>query len=498
MAPTLYDARSTLLHWLRPKPAKRVAVAFSGMFRNNEPGNTRNTMRRTMDSYRKHLELANPDFEVDFFFHVYIHTASAELDVRSIEYIRTFPNVRALVVEIFTQDIIDSFVETFSSAPFADFLPGFERDKDCPTNASLPPGATLPHNCGQEYQFGFLSSLRKMYLANALVQDYAAKNQIEYAFVIRARLDRFLGADLVLSRLPRNKITTPKLNVPGVWYTWPNWMEDQFAVAPPPLMDRYTSLFTQVGQMFQKSNELFRSKDAWVRDGCTNTSSPFFCQEWLETRLFSSEEVHPITYPIRCWESAHAYGADEMAEWSHFERMGACSRSSVVGHKTVKPDPPTVTWDELSCAFKGLSSDVSEVAVQRGSTASFVLVLCCALAICAAYALFRRATLPPTGFAFVSLSLLATQQTLLIRWSRDAKGQLPYDSAAAVLLTETIKLLVASARWYQLRRASGPDGVYDGLAGLTPRHFVMFAVPSMIYALQVDIRHLLISLLCLS
>ena len=353
MAPTLYDARSTLLHWLRPKPAKRVAVAFSGMFRNNEPGNTRNTMRRTMDSYRKHLELANPDFEVDFFFHVYIHTASADLDVRSIEYIRTFSNVRALVVEMFTQELIDSFVETFNSTPFVNFLPGFKRHRDCPANPpSLVPSGKLPHNCGGGTGTGFLSSLRKMYLANALVQDYAAQNQIEYAYVIRARLDRFLGADLVLSRLPPNKITTPKLNEPGVWYTWPNWMEDQFAVAPPALMDRYTSLFTQVGPMFAKSNALFRNKDAWKRSGCTNTSSPYFCQEWLGPRLFSTEEVHPITYPIRCWESAHTYSANEMAEWS--KPMGAvhaCSHSTSKGHKTVKPDAPAVAWDERSCTF---------------------------------------------------------------------------------------------------------------------------------------------------
>ena len=217
MADSVYaPGRATLTRWVRNKPRKRVAVAFSGMFRNNEPGNTRDTMQRTMDSYRMHLELVNSDYEVDFFFHVYVHTSSAELDVRSIEYIRTFPNVRAMVVEVFTQEIIDEFIAKFGSQPFTQFLPGFNTHTDCPNDSAILDAHTqfgqLPYNCGEIYNFGLLSSMRKVYLANELVKQYAHSNDVEYEFVIRARLDRFLGADLLLHELRtlRHKAALPQ------------------------------------------------------------------------------------------------------------------------------------------------------------------------------------------------------------------------------------------------------------------------------------------------
>ena len=263
MDPALSSGASTLVRWLRPKPLKRVAVAFSGLFRNNQPGNTRDTMRRTMDSYRKHLELVNPDYECDFFFHVYVHSPAAGLDVHSIEYLRTFPNVRALVVEVFTQDIVDGFVADFGVAPFAEYLPGFNATTDCPGGSPWHHrSAMLPINCGNMFNFGLLSSMRKIYLANELVKSYSSLNDVDYNFVIRARLDRFLGADLVLSDLPKDKITSPvidyELDSHTRMYAWPYWMEDQFAIAPPTLMDRYASLYTQVhnsasplGQVFE-------------------------------------------------------------------------------------------------------------------------------------------------------------------------------------------------------------------------------------------------------
>ena len=499
---------STLVSWMHEKPRKRIAVAFSGMFRNNEPGNTRNTMRRTMDSYRMHLELVNPDYEVDFFFHVYVHTPSAELDVRSLEYIRTFPNVRALVVEVFTQEIIDGFIAQFGSDPFPHYLPGFDLEHDCPENSDYVKTHLAPagYNCGNLYNFGLLSSMRKMYLANRLVKHYASSNGIEYDFVVRARLDRFLGADLLLHELPTDKLTAPfhetshtmpdgtVHNSAGPWFTWPNWIEDQFAVGPPVLMDRYTSLFIRVQGMYNDTNKLFEhNRSAWLSGRCTNMSSPFFCQEWMEARLFSDAEVNFIVYPVRCWESAREYGETEMAAWLRpSEITTECKKDGPAGHKTVTADLPIVAWNESSCSYVGLpegdtgppGEDIDASATLR----STALVACSLIAIFLAWTVVmgpaRAKAVPPTAFAFVALSVLATQATLLVRWSRNAEGQLPYDSATAVLTTEAVKLSVASLVWSR-SRSRGSE--YDGLAGCTPGRVLMFGAPGLLYALQNNI-----------
>lgn len=510
MADSLFaPGHSTLLRWMREKPRKRVAVAFSGMFRNNEPCNTRDTMRRTMDSYRMHLELVNPGYEVDFFFHVYVHTPSAELDVRSMEYIRTFPNVRALVVEVFTQEIIDGFIAKFGERPFAQFLPGFSSSTDCPSDSPVLDGRMgtgIPYNCGNIYNFGLLSSMRKMHLANELVKHYALSNGVEYELVVRARLDRFLGADLLLHELPKDKITTPLHDAShkspdgtihstvGPFFVWPNWMEDQFAVGPPVLMDRYTSLFIRVEGMYTDTNRLFeQNKSAWLSGRCTNMSSPVFCQEWMEPRLFSDAEVNAITFPVRCWESAREYGESEMAAWLRpSEITTECAKDGATGHKIITADLPIVDWNESSCSYVARRKLPGPTCVPGPAVStelrSASLVACSLIAIFIAWMVVMGPTrvkaLPPTAFAFVALSVLATQATLLVRWSRDAEGQLPYDSATAVLTTEAVKLCVAFFSWSR-SRSRGSE--YDGLAGCTLEHTLLFGAPGLLYALQNNI-----------
>lgn len=489
---------STILRWMREKPRRRVAVAFSGMFRNNEPGNIRDTMRRTMASYRMHLELVNPDYEVDFFFHVYVHTPAAELDVRSVEHIRTFPNVRALVVEVFTQEIMDGLIAKYGEKPFSQFLRGFDKSTDCPRDSHADSWtAPLPYNCGELYNFELLSSMRKMYLANELVTQYARSNDVNYEFVIRARLDRFLGADLLLQQLPKDKITTPLAQGDGdkdsdPFYAWPNWMEDQFAVGPPKLMDRYTSLFVRVEGMYADTNRLFEhNKTAWLSGRCTNISNPVFCQQWMEPRLFSDAEVNTITFPVRCWASAHNYTEAEMASWLQPSKINGCGRSGSEGHKIVLADLPTIKWNEASCSFNIDAPYQQPVAPHQyqspSAFASEALVASCGLAIFVAYNVvlgpLSNRKLPPTAFAFVALSLLATQATLLVRWSRDASGRLPYDSATAVLTTEAVKLLVAFLSWSRSRGTSA----YDGLAGISPTRVLTFCVPGLLYAFQNNI-----------
>lgn len=366
MRESLYaPGESTLVHWLRPEPRKRVAVAFSGMFRNDKPGNKRDTMRRTMDSYRKHLELANPDYAVDFFFHVYIHPPAAELDISSLAYLRTFPNVRGLVVELFTGQLTDEIASHFGDTSFDPWVPGFNKNTDCspdsPFRRSAYPGSMNCIAIGKNKKtlnFGFLSGARKLMLANELVKEYSKINGVKYDFVIRARLDRFLGADLVLSSLPATKLTTVFLQVKSHDETmnmWPNWVDDQFAIGPPLLMDRFTSLYNQLPKLYAETMALHAKRQQPRLGKCTNMTNPLFCPEWILPRLLGADDHHTIHYPIRCWDSSKDYPQAAMAKWAGpLDLMLGCQTMGNEHKKITAPAPHTpgaVVWDEERCAF---------------------------------------------------------------------------------------------------------------------------------------------------
>eukprot|EP01050_Picozoa_sp_SAG11_P015294 SAG11_NODE_1968_length_3986_cov_5.572678_3_plen_741_part_00 len=347
---------TTLEAWLRPKPRKRAAVAFSGMFRNNEAKNTRLTIVRTMHSYVKHFVRTNPDYDIDFFFHIYIIQGQActPLDVQSVEYVRRFPGTRGLISEIFSQDIVDEMRREFGERPMEPYCVGYNQQTDCPK--WLSGGECKLWNCGKAYNFGFLSHNRKVWLANEMVKMYSAKNKVTYDYVVAARLDRFLGADLKLSSLPPGKLVTPKSfrNCHGCKEAEPHWMEDQFGVGPPAIINKYTSVWKELKRLYQESQDLWKDRLAWRAD-TSNKAINYFCQEWLLPRLISRNEHHSVHFPIRCWESAHVYSKTEMATWrgdlSKVIFDQTCSKSPKSGHKLVKADPMLMTWGEEQCTF---------------------------------------------------------------------------------------------------------------------------------------------------
>ena len=349
---TSSSAKGTILKWVRPAPTKRVAVAFSGFFRNNEPGNKRVVTERVLQSYVKHLMLPNPTYDVDLFFHLYVQEGPAKaLDTAAIEMIYRMPNVMGLVVEEYNADVVAELHRHFDTATLAGYLPGYQHPADQPQwlKAKGDNKDRKKHNCVGQYSEGFFSQLRKIKLAHGLIQDHAKRYGVTYDFAIRARMDRFLGMDLVLDDLPSDKISTPRYTGgTNGFLVAPFWMEDMFAVGPMDIMDRYCSLHDHLRELFNESMRLFENRKGWRAD-TTGVANPWFCPEWLVARMIPPERQNVFDYPVRCWEAAHEYPQAEMRRWTTSTWVSEvttllgpdgklnvglrCSRSSTAGHK---------------------------------------------------------------------------------------------------------------------------------------------------------------------
>ena len=349
-----------IIDWVRPAPTKRVAVAFSGFFRNNEPGNTRVVTERTLLSYIKHLVLPNPTYDVDLYFHLYVQEGPTKaLDMEAVQLIYRTPNVMGLVVEEYNADVVAELHRDFDTKKFSSYLPGYRYPADeprwvKPTTRHFTEG---PHNCVAAYADGFFSQLRKVQLAHGLVQDHARRYNVNYDFVIRARVDRFLGMDLVLDDLPRDKISSPRNEgyVRDPFFSAPHWIEDMFAVGPMSLMDRYTSVHDHLDELFDESMRLWQDRAAWRAD-TTGIANPLFCPEWLVARMIPPQQRNEIEYPVRCWESAHQYAEKEMRQWATTlqpkqlqGKKYTCSHSTHAGHKISAPTQQE-TWTPLCSA----------------------------------------------------------------------------------------------------------------------------------------------------
>ena len=96
--------------------------------------------------------------------------------------------------------------------------------------------------------------------------------------------------------------------------------------------------------------------------------------------------------------------------------------------------------------------------------------------------------------AFVILTAACVVQTVLIRTSRDRRGELPYNASALVLLAEVAKLLFALAAtlWGRRRPQAEPGGVSDGAGPQIQwqREAVYYLVPALTYAAQNNLVYL--------
>lgn len=81
--------------------------------------------------------------------------------------------------------------------------------------------------------------------------------------------------------------------------------------------------------------------------------------------------------------------------------------------------------------------------------------------------------------ASVALTLFVVLQTNLTRASRDSEGNLPYIASTSIMLTELIKLTVATSVWYMNMNTGD-----NGLDGFTWRRFFLFGLPGLSYAFQ--------------
>lgn len=81
--------------------------------------------------------------------------------------------------------------------------------------------------------------------------------------------------------------------------------------------------------------------------------------------------------------------------------------------------------------------------------------------------------------ASVALTLFVVLQTNLTRASRDSEGKLPYIASTSIMLTELIKLTVATSVWYMNFNTGD-----NGLKGFTMRRFFLFSLPGLSYAIQ--------------
>ncbi|GAB5357859.1 hypothetical protein AAMO2058_000410900 [Amorphochlora amoebiformis] len=82
--------------------------------------------------------------------------------------------------------------------------------------------------------------------------------------------------------------------------------------------------------------------------------------------------------------------------------------------------------------------------------------------------------------ASIALTAFVVAQTVMIRYSRNEEGKLPYNPTAANFVNELVKLFVSSLLWYTYDRKS----TYNGLNGVNPRTFALYSVPGLIYAVQ--------------
>mmetsp|Transcript_33222 Transcript_33222/g.80675 ORF Transcript_33222/g.80675 Transcript_33222/m.80675 type:complete len:586 (-) Transcript_33222:129-1886(-) len=82
--------------------------------------------------------------------------------------------------------------------------------------------------------------------------------------------------------------------------------------------------------------------------------------------------------------------------------------------------------------------------------------------------------------ASAALTIFVVAQTVMIRFSRNADGQLPYNPAAATFFNELIKLIVATILWW----VNDKDKEYNGLDGVNVITFTLFSIPGLIYAIQ--------------
>jgi hypothetical protein len=359
------SAEGTILNWVRPAPTKRVAVAFSGFFRNNEPGNKRVVTERVLESYVKHLMLPNPSYDVDLFFHLYVQEGPTKaLDMAAIELIYRMPNVMGLVVEEYTADVAAELHRHFDTTTLSAYLPHYQHPVDQPQwlKATKTNGGRAKYNCVTQHSDGFYSQLRKIKLAHGLIQDHAKRYNVQYDFAVRARMDRFLGMDLVLGDLPSDKISTPRYtgSTDG-FVAAPFWVEDMFAVGPMDIMDRFCSLHDHLRELFDESMSLFGNRTAWRAD-TTGVANPWFCPEWLAARMIAPEQHNVIDYPVRCWEAAHVYPKSEMLRWTTSTWVSEvttllgpdgkvnldyrCSHSNSAGHK-ISGAEKKETWTPL-------------------------------------------------------------------------------------------------------------------------------------------------------
>jgi hypothetical protein len=310
--------------------------------------------------------LPNPNYDIDFFFHLYVQRGAAKrLDMAALEMIYRLPNVKGLVVEEYNDDVVADLARDFNAKALSKYLAGYNHPNDQPAWVKNTDGAAARkvYNCIENHGNGFLSQLRKVHMANGLVVEH----NVTYTFVVRARVDRFLGMDLELDKLPRDMLSTPRLTPtsPASFAKAPHWMEDMWGIGPPELMNKYTDLYHNLHRLFDESMALFTQNRSGWRNDMTGVANPWFCPEWLVARLVPAEKQNPIMYPIRCWEAAHNYPKAEMLRWGNpnfveevsfagmktnakeFNTKLTCQRSGTSGHKISAPERNPQPWSPL-------------------------------------------------------------------------------------------------------------------------------------------------------
>jgi len=107
---------------------------------------------------------------------------------------------------------------------------------------------------------------------------------------------------------------------------------------------------------------------------------------------------------------------------------------------------------------------------------------------------FEMASAVTSALACVALTVLATSQSLLVEAAKArGGGKIPYDTSAAVLLTEALKLGIALCTWLWQRKSLN----YTGLESfqLVSWPTAAYAVPATFFIVQNNLVFLALSLL---
>mmetsp|Transcript_7501 Transcript_7501/g.14236 ORF Transcript_7501/g.14236 Transcript_7501/m.14236 type:complete len:327 (-) Transcript_7501:373-1353(-) len=193
-----------------------------------------------------------PNDSPDVFMHAYLSNETDDFaaDWKFIRHLSNFNVFKSIVIEKYTSEIRAAIrSEQEASWQCLTTKPGLRIQ----ASAKQPVPETE-----ERRRTGNVSALRKVFLANELMQDYAGKSGCAYKNILRTRPDLSYYRPLMMGKLPglRN-VVYARWN-----YVKEEYVSDWLAVAHPAAMKRYA-------HQYQKFGKLCAHTDIWVPEKLT-------------------------------------------------------------------------------------------------------------------------------------------------------------------------------------------------------------------------------------